>query len=81
LPTGPTWAAAHAPSPLLVQYNRDDPLFSADGMQAAHARIASHYEGLGRAANYKAEFYAGPHKFDLAMQESAFGWLVSQLQS
>ena len=28
---------------------------------------------------YRGEFYPGPHKFDLTMQEAAFGWLVRQL--
>ena len=30
---------------------------------------------------YRGEFNPGPHKFDLAMQEAAFGWLVRQLAS
>lgn len=38
----PDLVASRAPSPLLVQYDRDDQLFPLQGMQSAHARIASH---------------------------------------
>lgn len=77
----PDLVASRAPSPLLVQYNRADPLFSLAGMQAAHTRIEAHYQAVGRGDAYAGEFYAGPHKFDLAMQESAFGWLSARLQA
>jgi hypothetical protein len=30
---------------------------------------------VGNPQNYVGEFYPGPHKFDLAMQASAFAWL------
>jgi dienelactone hydrolase len=75
----PDLAASRAPSPLLVQYNRGDHLFAPEGMQAAHERIASHYRSTGHAEAYSGEFYDGPHKFDVDMQESAFGWLERQL--
>jgi dienelactone hydrolase len=75
----PDLAASRAPSPLLVQYNRGDPLFSLPGMQAAHARIKTHYQSVGRPDAYVGEFFDGPHKFDLTMQESAFGWLSASL--
>lgn len=84
----PTWAHAgdwpdvvscRAPSPLLVQYDRGDSLFTLEGMQEADRRIADHYQAAGRRQNYAGEFYDGPHKFDLPMQESAFAWLQSRL--
>jgi dienelactone hydrolase len=75
----PDLAAARAPAPLLVQYNRADPLFSLPGMQAAHARIQAHYRAVGQPDGYLGEFYDGPHKFDLAMQASAFDWLSARL--
>ena len=75
----PDLAASRAPSPLLVQYNRDDHLFTPEGMQEAHERIASHYRSTGHARAYSGEFYDGPHKFDVDMQESAFGWLEREL--
>jgi len=66
----PDVAASRAPTPLLVQYDRDDALFPQDGMEAAHERIAGHYRRAGAAEAYLGQFYDGPHKFDLEMQES-----------
>lgn len=68
-------AACRAPSPLMVQYDRDDHHFTPEGMEAAHRRIAEHYESAGNAESYVGEFYDGPHKFDRKMQESAFARL------
>lgn len=75
----PDLAACRAPSPLMVQYNLDDALFTNEGMRAAHERILSHYAGAGALENYTGEFYPGPHKFDLPMQASAFQWLKRYL--
>jgi hypothetical protein len=72
-------AACRAPAPLLVQYDEGDELFTLEGMRAAHARIAGHYAGIGRAEAYAGQFYPGPHKFDLPMQAAAFGWLCVRL--
>ena len=57
----------------------DDDLFTVDGMKAADKRIAAHYASVGHPDAYTGEFYPGPHKFDLKMQESAFAWLRRQL--
>ena len=76
----PDLAASRAPSPLLVQYNRDDQLFPIQGMQSAHARIASHYERAGHSSSYVGRFYDGPHKFDKEMQKDAFAWLAQTLE-
>jgi dienelactone hydrolase len=75
----PDLAACRAPSPLMVQYDEEDPLFTPDGMRAADARLAAHYAAAGSPQNYVGQFYAGPHKFDLPMQEAAFGWLREKL--
>ncbi|MEQ4208396.1 hypothetical protein [Actinopolymorpha sp. B9G3] len=75
----PDLAASRAPAPLLVQYDRDDQLFTLDGMKAADAAIAEHYRQACAPEAYVGEFYDGPHKFDVAMQESAFAWLRAQL--
>lgn len=75
----PDLAACRAPSPILVQYDLDDALFSQAGMHAAHERLQSHYAGVGAPAAYRGEFYPGPHKFDLDMQQSAFDWLKAKL--
>jgi len=73
-------AACRAPSPLLIQYDTDDPLFTLQGMKAAHQRIGAHYESVGKSQAYEGQFYPGPHKFDLEMQEAAFAWLEAQFK-
>lgn len=75
----PDLTACRAPSPLMVQYDLDDGLFTQEGMRAAHQRIAEHYRSVGKPSNYVGEFYPGGHKFDLGMQASAFAWLKKQL--
>lgn len=75
----PDLAACRAPSPLLVQYDREDGLFSMDGMEAAHRRLAEHYASVGHPSNYEGQFYPGPHKFDGEMQRAAFDWLSRRL--
>ena len=60
----PDLAASRAPAPLLVQYNRHDPLFSLRRMRAARARIEAHYRSVGQPDSYVGEFYDGLHKFD-----------------
>ncbi len=77
----PDLAASRAPSPLLVQYNWDDHLFTAEGMEAAHQRITNNYRTTNDPTAYTGEFYEGPHRFDLKMQEeSAFDWLECRLR-
>ena len=76
----PDLAACRAPSPLLVQYDRDDRLFTLEGMKMADARIAQHYAAVGRPDNYAGQFYPGPHKFDIPMQDAAFAWLAQRLR-
>ena len=75
----PDLAASRAPSPLLVQFDSDDDLFSLEGMQAADLRLREHYDRAGRPGAYEGRFYPGPHKFDLAMQLEAFDWLKQNL--
>jgi acylphosphatase/dienelactone hydrolase len=75
----PDLAAVRAPRPLFVQYNRDDPLFTLAGAQAAHERIRAHYADAGAVGAYRGQFYDGPHKFDLAMQADAFDWIRDRL--
>lgn len=76
----PDLAACRAPSPLLVQYDREDGLFTPEGMEAAHRRLAAHYESVGHPEGYEGQFYPGPHKFDLEMQGAAFAWLAGHLK-
>jgi dienelactone hydrolase len=71
----PDLAACRAPSPLLVQYDLEDDLFTVKGMKDAHRRLAAHYQSVGHSEAYTGQFYPGPHKFDLDMQHAAFSWL------
>jgi dienelactone hydrolase len=75
----PDLTACRAPSPLLVQYDTEDNLFTLEGMRAAHERIAGHFAHVGASEAYIGQFYPGPHKFDLEMQGAAFAWLKQQL--
>ncbi len=75
----PDLAGCRAPSPLLVQYDLEDELFTVGGMRAAHARLGEIYSGVGSPDGYTGEFYPGPHKFDLQMQTAAFAWLKRRL--
>lgn len=72
-------AACRAPSPLLVQYDREDGLFSMEGMEAAHRRLTAHYQSVGCPENYVGQFYPNPHVFDREMQSEAFAWLTTHL--
>ena len=76
----PDLAACRAPRPLLVHYDVDDYLFTLAGMQDADARLKAHYASTGRPGNYVGQFFPGTHKFDLEMQDAAFGWLERQLR-
>ncbi|GAB2885363.1 dienelactone hydrolase family protein [Streptomyces mayteni] len=71
----PDVAACRAPGPLQVQYLRDDELFSPDGMAAAHRKLRELYGLAGRSDAYASRFADGPHRFDVAAQEAAFGFL------
>ncbi len=71
--------SCRAPSPLMCQYDNEDALFTPAGMKAAHKRISENYRSVGKPKNYVGEFYPGPHKFDVPMQDSAFAWLKKNL--
>jgi dienelactone hydrolase len=71
----PDVIALHAPFPLMVQYNEEDELFTAEGQHGADRKIAEIYRKTGSSANYVGRFYPGAHKFDAAMQREAFDWL------
>ncbi len=55
----PDLAACRAPSPMMVQYDREDTLFTMAGMKAAHKRLAGHYKSVGKPENYTGKFYPG----------------------
>ncbi len=71
----PDLVACQAPARLLVQYDLEDDSFTVDGMRAAHNRLGYLYRSAGDEDAYTGQFFPGPHKFDLEMQEAAFEWL------
>jgi dienelactone hydrolase len=75
----PDLAACRAPSPLLVQYDEEDDLFTPKGMRDADERLKAHFAAVGQPEAYCGQFYPGPHKFDLEMQAAAFSWLRQTL--
>ena len=75
----PDLAGSAAPAPLLVQYALGDAMFTEKGMRDADRRIRGYYERAGAPGAYRGEFYAGPHRFDLEMQERAFEWFSREL--
>jgi dienelactone hydrolase len=75
----PDLAACRSPSPLLVQYDQDDQLFTAKGMEEADRRIRAHYARSEPEA-YESRFYPGLHKFGRTMQADAFAWLKEKLR-
>lgn len=77
----PEIAALRAPSPLFVQNNSSDELFSFGEMTRAGSILEEVYEKAGAAEALRVEFYPGPHKFDRTMQEDAFDWLDRRLRA
>ena len=75
----PDLAASASPSPLLVQFLLDDELFTVEGMRNADLRLAATYARANAPDAYTGEFYPGPHRFDVPMQEAALAWLRSRL--
>jgi len=75
----PDLAASAAPSPLLVQFLLDDELFTVEGMRNADSRLAATCARGNAPEAYAGEFYPGPHRFDVPMQEAAFVWLQRHL--
>ena len=63
-----------APAPTLVLNDTEDSLFTLDEMQRADVILTEVFAAAGAPEAYRANFYPGPHKFDLAMQEDAFVW-------
>ena len=62
------------PKPTMVLNNLQDPLFTLSEMQRADRILGEVYEKAGASERYRCGFYPGTHKFDVGMQEDAFGW-------
>ena len=58
----------------MVLYDEDDDLFTPEGQRGAHERLERIYKKMGVPEMYDGRFYPGPHKFDIKMQEDAFGF-------
>jgi len=76
----PDIIALRTPSPLMVQYDIEDGIFSLEGQHQADEKIAQIYNKASHKDNYVGKFYPGPHKFDIEMQEDAFKWLEKWLK-
>jgi len=68
------------PLPTLVLNNSEDQLFTLPEMKKADSILQELYNKAAATGNYKASFYPGEHKFDVAMQEEAFSWFDKWLK-
>ena len=62
------------PRPTLVQFDRQDQLFTMPEMERADRMLAAVFAKAGAGDRYRGTFYDGPHKFDRPMQAEAFAW-------
>jgi len=70
----PDVISLQTPKPLMVQFDNEDTLFTLDAMRQANSKIAAVYHKAGADENYSGNFFPGPHKFDVEMQDAAFSW-------
>jgi dienelactone hydrolase len=71
----PELLALRTPLPALVQASRQDPLYTNREVAQAQATLEAIYRKAGAADHFRMSYHEGPHRFDLPMQEEAFGWL------
>lgn len=69
-----------APLPTLVLNDIEDQLYTIDQMKASDEILKQVFAKAGASDRYKASFYPGEHKFDIAMQKEAFDWLDKWLK-
>jgi dienelactone hydrolase len=69
-----------APLPTLVLNNNEDQLFTLSEMKKADEILKQVFAKAGGSEKYKASFYPGLHKFDVAMQDEAFSWFDKWLK-
>ena len=63
-----------SPLPSLVLATDRDPLYTLDEVKRAAHILQEVYEKAGASEAFSFNLYEGPHKFDVPMQEEAFGW-------
>jgi dienelactone hydrolase len=71
----PDVAAMAIPARLLVINGRRDGLFTVEGMEEAHRKLAAAYKKAGVPDHFRARLYDTPHEFNRAMQAEAWEWL------
>jgi len=76
----PELLALRAPAPTMVLNTRADALFSIDEAERAFAILREVFVAAGASDALACEFFDGPHKFDVPMQDRAFDWLSEALQ-
>ncbi len=68
------------PLPTMTLNNREDGLFTLPEMQRADKILQDVFAKAKASDHYKGNFYDGPHKFDVKMQEDAFQWFDQWLK-
>jgi dienelactone hydrolase len=63
-----------SPLPTLVLATDRDPLYTLDEVKRAAHILQEVYEKAGASEAFSFNLYKGPHKFDVPMQDEAFGW-------
>jgi len=71
----------HGKKPTMVLFDTDDELFTQKGQEDADKRLRHIYEKMGAPELYHGQFFPGLHKFDVEMQEVAFGFFDKWLNS
>lgn len=69
------------PLPTMVLNDEQDDLYTMPEMKRADGILGELFQKAGMPERYKCSYYAGPHKFDAAMQEEAFGWFDKWLRT
>ncbi|MBX3739702.1 MAG: hypothetical protein KF712_01825 [Akkermansiaceae bacterium] len=67
------------PVPVMVLNNSQDQLFTPEEMRKADTILREVYGKAGAPDRYRSSYHDGHHKFDLPMQEEAFGWFAEWL--
>ena len=76
----PDVASMAIPAHLLVINGRKDGLFTIEGMEEAHQKLADCYKKAGVPQHFRAHMYDTPHEFNREMQAEAWEWLKEGLR-
>lgn len=77
----PDLGALHWPNALMTINGRKDALYPLPAAERAVEKLRRVYAKMGAPGRFEGVFFDGPHEFNRAMQDVAFGWLQKQLQS